>query len=163
MALALVMATHKLRQYFQAHSIIVLTNKPLRKAMNSTNVAGRMVLWATKLSKFDVQYRLRIAIKAQALVDFMVEFTPIEDGEGMEWGATPWVVNTDSLSNKHAGEVGVILKSPKGDIIECAVRLEFQIMNNKAEYEVFLASLNLARATKVSSMVIRCDSHMITR
>ena len=46
--------------------------------MNSTVTAGRMFLWAIKLSKFDVQYRPRIAIKAQVLVDFMAEFTPIE-------------------------------------------------------------------------------------
>ena len=78
MALALVMTARKLRPYFQAHTIIVLTNRPLRKAMNSTVTVGRMFLWAIKLSKFDVQYRPRIAIKAQVLVDFMAEFTPTE-------------------------------------------------------------------------------------
>ena len=34
-----------------------------------------MVLWAIELSEFDVQYRLRVVIKAQALVDFIVELT----------------------------------------------------------------------------------------
>ena len=34
-----------------------------------------MVLWAIELSEFDVQYRPRVAIKAQALVDFITELT----------------------------------------------------------------------------------------
>jgi len=46
MALALVTAARKLRPYFQAHTIIVLTNRPLKKATNSPNAVGRMVIWA---------------------------------------------------------------------------------------------------------------------
>ena len=89
MAPALVTAAHKLRPYFKAHTIIVLMNIPLKKPMNSPDVAGRMVLWAIELREFNVQYQLRIAIKAQALAGFMAEFTPTEDGEGGVWGATP--------------------------------------------------------------------------
>jgi len=44
MALILVMSACKLRPYFQAHTIIVLTNRPLKKAMNSPDVVERMVL-----------------------------------------------------------------------------------------------------------------------
>lgn len=47
--------------------------------------------------------------------DFVAEFTPTEDGEGVVWGATPWVISINNSSNKHVGGVGVILKSPKGD------------------------------------------------
>ena len=56
LAFALVTATRKLSPYFQAHTIIVLTNEPLKKAMNSPDAVGRMVLWAIVLSEFDVQY-----------------------------------------------------------------------------------------------------------
>ena len=40
LALALVIAARKLRPYFQSHKIIVLTNHPLRKAMNKPDAAG---------------------------------------------------------------------------------------------------------------------------
>lgn len=33
-----------------------------------------MVLWVIELSEFDIQYHLRTAIKAQAIVDFITEF-----------------------------------------------------------------------------------------
>ena len=40
LALALVIAARKLRPYFQSHKIIILTNHPLRKAMNKPDTAG---------------------------------------------------------------------------------------------------------------------------
>ncbi|KAM1329273.1 hypothetical protein ACFX2F_013458 [Malus domestica] len=40
LALALVMSTRKLRPYFQAHSIIVLTNHPLRQILQSPDIFG---------------------------------------------------------------------------------------------------------------------------
>ena len=55
LAFALVTAVRKLKLYFQAHTIIVLTDQPLKRAIRA---AGRMVLWAIELSEFDVQYRL---------------------------------------------------------------------------------------------------------
>ena len=63
LAFALVTATRKLKPYFQAHTILVLTDQPLKKAMSSSEATGRMVLWAIKLSEFDIQYRPRTAIK----------------------------------------------------------------------------------------------------
>ena len=36
-------------------------------------------MWAIKLGEFDVQYRPRTTIKAQALVDFIAKFTTGED------------------------------------------------------------------------------------
>ena len=54
---ALVMAARKLKPYFQAHTIIVLTDQPLKRAISSPEAAGRMALWAIELSEFDVQYR----------------------------------------------------------------------------------------------------------
>ena len=63
LALALITAAWKLKPYFQAHIIVVLTDQPLKNAMSSPEVAGRMALWAIELSEFDVRYRPRIAMK----------------------------------------------------------------------------------------------------
>ena len=57
LAFALVTAARKLKPYFQAHTIIVLTDQPLKRAMSSLEAAGRMALWAIELSEFDEQYR----------------------------------------------------------------------------------------------------------
>ena len=44
--------------------------------MNKLKAAGRLIQWAIKLIEFDIKYLPRHAIKAQALVDFIAEFTP---------------------------------------------------------------------------------------
>ena len=76
---ALVTAARKLKTYFQAHTVIVLTDKPLRRAISNPKATGKLALWAIELSEFDIQYRLRIVIKGQIIADFISEFT---NGEG---------------------------------------------------------------------------------
>ena len=54
LAFALVTAAPKFKAYFQAHIIIVLMDRPLRRAMSSPEAAGQMALWAIELSEFDI-------------------------------------------------------------------------------------------------------------
>ena len=70
LAFALIMASMKLRHYFQAHVINVMTDHPLKKAMNKLEAAVRLIQWVVELSEFDIKYQLRHAIKAQAHVTF---------------------------------------------------------------------------------------------
>ena len=68
----------------------------------------------------------------------------------------------DGLSNRQARGAGVVLLSPKGDVVECMIRLDFPTTNNEAEYEVLVAGLDLARAAGATSVVIYCNSEVIT-
>ena len=52
-----------------------MTDQPIKKSMNNPEATGRMVQWAIELSQFYIEYHPRTAIKAQALADFIVEFT----------------------------------------------------------------------------------------
>ena len=98
LAFALITAFKKLRHYFQAHVINVMTNHPLKKAMNKLEVARRLIQWAVELSEFGVRYQPRNAIKAQALANFIAEFTPSNDDlEGVE-DNKKWVVHVDGSS-----------------------------------------------------------------
>ena len=42
-AFALIVASRKLRPYFQANPILVMTDQPIKKSMNKTKAVGRMV------------------------------------------------------------------------------------------------------------------------
>ena len=64
---ALITASRKLRHYFQAHVITVMTDHLLKKAMNKLETTGQIIQWAVELSEFDIRYQPRNAIKAQAL------------------------------------------------------------------------------------------------
>ena len=71
-------------------------------------------------------------------------------------------MHTDGSSNRQARGAGVVLMSPEGDVVECMIRLNFPTTNNEAEYEALVAGLDLARAIGATSVVIYCDSQVIT-
>ena len=160
MAFALITVARKLKPYFQAHTIVVLTGQPLKRAMSSPEAAGRMALWAVELSEFDVQYHPRTAVKGKIVADFIAEYTQSED-KGAE-GQRLWSIHTDGSSNQRSGGARVVIQTPEGDKIECKIRLDFPTTNNEAEYEALVAGLDLAKAVGAENMIIHCDSQMIT-
>ena len=70
------MATRKLKHYFQAHRIKVLSAQPLEALFRNSEALGRIGKWATELNEFVVDFEHRSAIKSQALADFIVDWTP---------------------------------------------------------------------------------------
>ncbi|XP_075654862.1 uncharacterized protein LOC142625037 [Castanea sativa] len=160
LAFALVTEARKVKPYFQVHTINVLTNKPLRRAMSSPEAAGRMALWAIELSEFDIRYQPWAVVKGQILADFIAEFTTAKDQEVEEMPI--WRVHTDGSSNKHARGVGVVLHTPKGDKIECMICMDFATTNNEAEYEALVAGLDLAIAAGAKSAIVYSDSQIVT-
>ena len=47
-------------------------------------------------------------------------------------------------------------------MVECMVRLDFPTTNNEVEYEALVAGLDLAKVAGVTSVVIYCDSQVVT-
>ena len=135
--------------------MIILTDKPLRRAMSNPAAAKLLALWAIELSEFDIQYRPRTAIKGQVVANFIAEFTNGED-KGVD-ECLQWSILTDGSSNRRAGGAGIVLLSPEGDKIECMVRLDFPTTNNDAEYEALVTGLDLAKVARAISVVIHCD------
>ena len=71
-------------------------------------------------------------------------------------------MHINGSSNQQAGGAGVVLHSPEGDKIECMAHLDFPTTNNEAEYEALVAGLDLAKAAGAASVVIHCDSQVVT-
>ena len=55
-----------------------------------------------------------------------------------------------------------MIQTSEGDKIQCMIRLDFPTTNNEAEYEVLVAGLNLAKAAGAESIVVHCDSQVVT-
>ena len=79
LALALVMASRRLKPYFKVHMIKVLIDQPLKKVMQRPEISGRLMAWVVKLGAFDIQYLPRVNMIEQVVVDFIVEMTPTPD------------------------------------------------------------------------------------
>ena len=94
-ALALWIAAKKLRPYFQALPIVVLTDLPLRSIIHKHDLSGRMARWAIKLSEYGIQYRPRLSKKEQVMADFIAELPQSEARPDiLDW----WILNIDRAS-----------------------------------------------------------------
>ncbi|GAV66171.1 hypothetical protein CFOL_v3_09681 [Cephalotus follicularis] len=74
----MIIVARKLRPYFQAYTIKVLINKPLRQVLTKPDTSGRLVKWSVELGEYDVRYEVRPAIKSQVLADYVGDNTPME-------------------------------------------------------------------------------------
>nr|AAU90238.1 putative polyprotein [Oryza sativa Japonica Group] len=170
MLYAILMASRKLRHYFQAHRVTVVTSYPLGQILHNREGTGRVVKWAIELSEFDLHFEPRHAIKSQALADFVAEWTPAPEPVSVpEASSGPsqlphtahWVMQFDgSLSLQGAG-AGVTLTSPSGDVLRYLVRLDFRATNNMAEYEGLLAGLRVAAGLGIRRLLVLGDSQLV--
>ncbi|XP_016192123.1 uncharacterized protein LOC107633004 [Arachis ipaensis] len=100
----------------------------------------RAIVEMNKLSKFDLKYETRTAIKAQCLTDFVAEYT----GDQIETSTT-WELYVGGSSNKVGSGAGIILVNEEGTQIEVSLKFDFSTSNNQAEYEALIAGLKLAK------------------
>ncbi|KAK2996844.1 hypothetical protein RJ639_025975 [Escallonia herrerae] len=126
-ALALIILARRLRPYFQSHTTIVLTDQPLRKVLMSPGASGRLVNWSVELGEFDLQYKPRTAVKAQALADFIVECTLPEDPPQLMISEVtdPWNLYVDGSSAVGNSGAGIILISPEGILYKKSFSLPY--------------------------------------
>ena len=84
--LAVVLGTCKLPHYFQAHTVVVLTQLPLKAILQNADYTGRVAKWGTILGAFDIKFMPRTSIQGQVLTDLVVEFTepPVEELKPIE-------------------------------------------------------------------------------
>ncbi|XP_058223094.1 uncharacterized protein LOC131332813 [Rhododendron vialii] len=132
-AFAMVIAARRLRPYFQAHPIKVLTDQPLRRILHSPET-----YWQISL-----------------------EYTYPEPEELPREEPKPWVLQVDGSTTKDASGAGLILTSPKGQRLSYALRFEFKTTNNETEYEALVVGLELASAIGASHVLAKSDSQLV--
>ena len=118
--LALVTAARKLCPYFQAHTIEVPTEYPMKQVLHKQETSGRLMKWAIELSEFDIRYKPKTVIKRQVLAYFVMEFTSAEPAKDAQTttNLTIWKLSVDGASNAQGRGAGLILTSPEGIDIE---------------------------------------------
>ncbi|XP_074301336.1 uncharacterized protein LOC141632716 [Silene latifolia] len=137
--------------------------------MRKPELSERMAKWSVHLSGYDLKLEPRATIKSQALADFVFDFCPslqtqaekdiltLEEDKGEQ----VWELNVDGASNVKGAGVGLVLKSPQGDLLVQAVRCEFKATNNEAEYEALILGLQLALDLKIRHLKVYSDSQII--
>ena len=112
-AYAVIVAARKLRPYFDAHQLVVLTDLPLEKSLDKIERYGGLAKWAVELNGMGIKYQPRKAIKGQALADIFAECTTQEQSK-----EPIWQLLTDGLSRLIGAGAGLVLITPEGKVIE---------------------------------------------
>jgi hypothetical protein len=94
LAYTLLITSRKLSYYFQVHQIEVHTSSTLGEILNNKNATRKIAKWAIELSMFDIIYKTRTVIKAQALSDFVAKWTVIQTPP-KEREQEYWTINFD--------------------------------------------------------------------
>jgi ribonuclease HI len=139
---AVLMASRKLRHYFQAYHIIVPSSQPLKDIMRNREATRRIGKWAAELNEFTINYVHRSSIQSQALADFIADWTPGAQEEETNKDAKAWTVFYDGLGNLRR-------------------RSDFNCTKNIAEYEALLLGLRKLKAMGIRRAILKTDSQVI--
>ncbi|XP_030923160.1 uncharacterized protein LOC115950050 [Quercus lobata] len=173
--LVVVHATRKLPHYFQAHTVVVLTQLPLKSVLRTADYTGRIAIWSIILGAFDIKYMPRTAIKGQVLAELVAEFVepPVKivaeehnmDGKSVgvisTLGPPCWKVYVDGAANHRGSEVGLVLISPEKTIIKKSLRLGFSATNNETEYEALLQGMAMVQKMEGKAVEMFSDSRLV--
>nr|GEX88902.1 reverse transcriptase domain-containing protein [Tanacetum cinerariifolium] len=163
LVLSLVFAAKRLRRYFQAYPIAVITDQPIKQVMSRPDVAGRLQKWSIMLGEQNITYRPRTSIKGQILADFLNEM-PSNASQGVSVAETqeePWTLFTDGSSHVDGSGVGLILTNLDGVEFTYALRFQFAVSNNEVEYEALIAGLGIATQMGLKNIQANVDSKLV--
>lgn len=86
LAMIIVVASRKLRPYFQSRKVLVKTNYPVQQILKKPDLKGRMVSQAVEILEYDIQYFPRGKIKSQVLGDIFEGLSsPIHEEAPSQW------------------------------------------------------------------------------
>ena len=108
---AILITSRKLRHYFQAHKIKVASSYLLGDILHNRDANGRVIKWSVELGAFTIEFTPCSTIKSQALVDFITEWTEIQDPPP-DTRPKHWVMYFDGALNVDGVGVGVLFISP---------------------------------------------------
>jgi hypothetical protein len=134
-------ASRKLRHYFQAYHIIVPSSQPLKDIMRNREATGRIEKWAAELNEFAIDYVHRSSIQSEALADFIADWTPGAQGEEVTKDVEAWTVFCDGSCGTFGAGAADVLVMPSKVRTFYAARLDFSCINDIAEYEALLLGL----------------------
>lgn len=160
-AYTVIIASRKLKHYFQSHRIRVLSAQPLEALFHNSEAIGRIGKWAAELNEYTVDFEHRSTIKSQAIADFIADWTPSAFDTTIQFQEPVWTVHCDRAWCMSGAGISAILTPPTGPKLRYAARLEFLTTDNTADYEAVLLGLRKLRALGVRRCIVKTNSQVI--
>ncbi|XP_028076397.1 uncharacterized protein LOC114278525 [Camellia sinensis] len=173
--LALVFPAQKLRHYFLAHHIQIVTRSdPIRYLLSKPALTGKVARWLLALGEFKITCVAPKAIKSQSLANLLAQFPsgdyePVNEELRGEVHATMaseesfWTLSFDGAAARGKGEIGIVLTSKSGKKLYLSYKLDFHCSNNEAEYKALILGLIATEKYNIKKIRIRGDSKLIVK
>uniref|UniRef100_A0A2N9HIL5 RNase H type-1 domain-containing protein n=1 Tax=Fagus sylvatica TaxID=28930 RepID=A0A2N9HIL5_FAGSY len=173
--LALIYASQRLRHYFLAHKIQLITKShPIRSLLHRPVLSGRLAQWLLQLSQYEITTETPTAIKSQAIADLLAQFpgedsssisheVPGEIGEALlaDLADSTWTLKFDGSSTSSSSGAGIVLTREDGETIAKSFKLDFSCSNNASEYEAYITGLVIAHEMGIKHLRVIGDSNLI--
>nr|GEX27913.1 hypothetical protein [Tanacetum cinerariifolium] len=136
----------RMRIYFEAHPVKVITDQPIKNILNNTKTSRKLA----KIFFSDAPEG------EQEELYFQMPEVPVEKDD-----IEIWTLFTDGASSRKGSGAGLVLIGASGIEYTYALRLTFPSTNNEAEYEALLAGLRIARQMNISNIEVKVDSKLV--
>nr|XP_009589560.1 uncharacterized protein LOC104086916 [Nicotiana tomentosiformis] len=172
LCLALVISIQKLKHYFQAHIVrLVSRANPIKFVMSKPVLSNRLARWYLQFQQFGIVYAPQKAVKGQALADFL-ECHPILD----DWELSdelsdedamvieiqpPWKMYFDGAAHRERDGAGLVFITSQGEVLPYSFTLTQRCSNNVFEYQTLIFGLEMALDIKKLQQQVFGDSKLV--
>jgi hypothetical protein len=157
---AVLLTARKLYHYFDDHKVIVVTRFPIGDILHNKEAIGRIAKWACELGAHNIEFQPRTAIKTQAFVDFVSEWTEHQVPDNLETTEV-WRMYFDGSLKLQGAGAGILFIAPGGEQLKYALQLLFPASNNAAEYEALIHGLNIIVSLSIKKLMVYGDSLVV--
>jgi len=113
-----------------------------------------------ELCPFSLDFQSHTTVKSQALVDFIAEWTDLNEPPLSET-SDHWSMFFDGSLNINGSGTGILFVTPNKDKLRYVLRILFPASNNVAEYEAWLHGIRLAVELGVKHLYVHGDSALV--
>jgi hypothetical protein len=157
---AVLLTARKLHHYFDDNKVIIVTGFLIGDILHNKEAIGRIAKWACELGAHNIEFQPRTAIKTQALVDFVSEWTEHQVPDNPE-ATEVWKMYFDGSLKLQGAGAGILFIAPGGEQLKYALQLLFPASNNAAEYEALIHGLNIAVSLSIKKLMVYRDSLVV--
>ncbi|XP_049382666.1 uncharacterized protein LOC125846990 [Solanum stenotomum] len=154
LCLALVFSIRKMKNYFQAHVVCLISRaNPIRFVISKLVLSDRLARWFLQFQQFEIVYIPHKVVKGQALADFLADHPipndweltdekPNDDAMSIEI-QPPWKMYFDGATHRGGVGVGIVFITSQEEILPFSFTLKKCCSNNVVEYQALILGLEI--------------------
>ncbi|XP_015075475.1 uncharacterized protein LOC107019515 [Solanum pennellii] len=172
LCLALVFSIQKMKHYYQAHVVRLISRaNPIKFFISKPVLSDLLARWYLQFQQFEIVYIPQKSVKGQALADFLADHPipndweltdefPDEDAMLIEF-QPPWKMYFDGAAHRGGASAGVVFITSQQEILPFSFILKQCCSNNVAEYQALILGLEMAVDMKQLHLQVFGDSQLV--